>query len=388
MTKAENAHLITHALIARHPNLAGAPSFLTPCIAALVLGATLSGCGSAPLRQSARDAQRPQAAKGPDSVARSRGGGYYLDDGPGEAPPPNLDAIPEPVPQFEPLHRGAMRPYVVMGQTYTPMTELAPYKARGVASWYGRRYHGKQTSTGEVYDMYGMTAAHPLLPLPSYVRVTNIATGKSVIVRVNDRGPFIDSRLIDLSYTAAHRLGVLAGGSAMVEVEAVIPEAASPDTLINTARRQTRPADLVTVIAAGAKAGADVSAAKPDAVDVDPIVAIAAAAREGNASPTPVMDSRASQQQPALPISSSRAGLPDSTGVYLQLAAFVSRDNAESYLARTRMQVEWLAQLLHLFPRDGMYRVHVGPYASAIEARQAAERIGAALGIRPVIVNR
>ncbi|MGZ5228426.1 MAG: septal ring lytic transglycosylase RlpA family protein [Burkholderiales bacterium] len=386
MTKAKAAQLVTHALLARLPNLADAPSFLIPCIAALVLGATLSGCGSAPVRQSARGAERPQAAKAPDSVARSRGGGYYLDDGPGEAPPANLDSIPEPVPQFESLHRGAMRPYVVMGQTYTPMTELAPYKARGIASWYGRRYHGKQTSTGEVYDMYGMTAAHPLLPLPSYVRVTNIATGKSVIVRVNDRGPFIDSRLIDLSYTAAHRLGVLAGGSAMVEVEAVIPEAV-PDTLIGTARRQTRLADSAAAVAAGVTAPANVSVAKPDPVDVDPIVAIAAAAREGSASPAPVMDSQASQQQP-VPISSSRAGLTDSTGVYLQLAAFVSRDNAESYLARTRMQVEWLAQLLHLFPRDGMYRVHVGPYASTIEARQAAKRIGAALGIKPVIVNR
>jgi rare lipoprotein A len=279
-----------------------------------------------------------------------------------------------------------MRPYVVMGQTYTPMTELAPYKARGVASWYGRRYHGKQTSTGEVYDMYGMTAAHPLLPLPSYVRVTNIATGKSVIVRVNDRGPFIDSRLIDLSYTAAHRLGVLAGGSAMVEVEAVIPEMA-PDTLIGNARRQTRLADSASAVAAGVKAPATLSVAKPDPVEVDPIVAIAAAARDGDASPAPVMDSQASQQQ-AIPIPSSRAGLPDNTGIYLQLAAFVSRDNAESYLSRTRMQLEWLAQLLHLLPRDGMYRVQVGPYASASEARQVAERIGAALGTKPVIVTR
>src|SRR6185436_1861118 len=125
----------------------------------------------------------------------------------------------------EPLKSGAMRPYVVMGQSYTPMTELTPYKARGSASWYGRRYHGKQTSSGEVYDMYSMSAAHPVLPIPSYARVTHLASGKSVIVRINDRGPFIDSRLIDLSYTAAYKLGVLAGGSALVEVEAIIPGA-------------------------------------------------------------------------------------------------------------------------------------------------------------------
>jgi rare lipoprotein A len=279
-----------------------------------------------------------------------------------------------------------MRPYVVMGQTYTPMTELAPYKARGVASWYGRRYHGKQTSTGEIYDMYGMTAAHPLLPLPSYVRVTNIATGKSVIVRVNDRGPFIDSRLIDLSYTAAYRLGVLSGGSATVEVEAVIPDGTAPESLIRTARRPTPLVDTTDVVA-GVKAPASVPVSKLDAVDVDPISAIAAAAREGNTSSAPNMALQLSQQQ-ATPVSTSTAGLPDSTGVYLQLAAFVSRDNAESYLARTRMQVEWLSQLIHLLPRDGMYRVHVGPYASASEARQAAERIGAALGTKPVVVTR
>jgi rare lipoprotein A len=387
MKKAKLAQLIPDSLIPRLPTLTGAPSFLIACVAALVLGAILSGCGSAPIRQSARGAERPQGSKALDSVARSRGGGYYLDDGPGESPPANLDSIPEPVPQFEPLHRGAMRPYVVMGQTYTPMTELAPYKARGVASWYGRRYHGKQTSTGEIYDMYGMTAAHPLLPLPSYVRVTNVATGKSVIVRVNDRGPFIDSRLIDLSYTAAYRLGVLTGGSAAVEVEAVIPDGTAPETLIGTARRPTRLVDATTGVVAGVKAPASVPVSKPDAVDVDPISAIAAAAREGNTSPAPNMALQLSQQQ-ATPVSTSTAGLPDSTGVYLQLAAFVSRDNAESYLARTRMQVEWLAQLIHLLPRDGMYRVHVGPYANASEARQAAERIGAALGTKPVVVTR
>ena len=154
-----------------------------------------------------------------------KGGGYYLDDGPGENPPVNLEAIADATPRAEPLHRGAQRPYTVMGRTYVPMTAVGPYRARGVASWYGRRYHGKLTSTGEPYDMYGMSAAHPTLPLPSYVRVTSVANGKSVIVRVNDRGPFIDSRLIDLSYTAAYKLGILAGGSAQVEVEAILPGA-------------------------------------------------------------------------------------------------------------------------------------------------------------------
>src|SRR4029078_1366538 len=105
----------------------------------------------------------------------------------------------------------------------TPMTAIQPYKARGIASWYGRRYHGQKTSSGDIYDMYGMTAAHPVLPLPSYARVTNVQNSKSVVVRINDRGPFHSDRLIDLSYTAAYKLGIVTAGSDLVEVESIIP---------------------------------------------------------------------------------------------------------------------------------------------------------------------
>src|SRR5690606_12457499 len=113
--------------------------------------------------------------------------------------------------------------YKVMGKTFVPMTEMAPYKARGVATWYGTRYHGRKTAIGETYDMLQMTAAHPTLPLPSYVRVTNVENGKSVVVRVNDRGPFLHGRLIDLSYAAARRLDFVNKGSAQVEVELLLP---------------------------------------------------------------------------------------------------------------------------------------------------------------------
>jgi rare lipoprotein A len=357
-------------------------SLLSPLglILATFAAATMSGCGSAPLRDSSR-VERPQISRAPIAVPRSRGGGYYLDDGPGDSPPPNLDTIPEPVPQFEPLHRAAMRPYAVMGQTYTPMTELSPYKARGVASWYGRRYHGKQTSIGEIYDMYGMTAAHPVLPLPSYVRVTHVATGKSVVVRVNDRGPFIDSRLIDLSYTAAYRLGVLAGGSAVVEVETIIPDGTSPSMAF--AVRSS--GELAATGSMASKADAVADAATARSAEFDAISSIAAAARDNNLS----VSAAASQPlpQPALPLSSKTAAA-NASGVYLQLAAFGSRNNAESYLARAKLQVEWLAQLLHLFARDGLYRIHAGPYANSHEARQAAERIALTLGAKPLIVTR
>jgi peptidoglycan lytic transglycosylase len=150
-------------------------------------------------------------------------GGYYKDDGPGDSPPPDLAALPDAEPRAEPLHRFANRPYQVFGTEYVPMAQLQPFRQRGVASWYGRRFHGQKTSSGELYDMYAMSAAHPTLPIPSYARVTNPGNGRSVVVRVNDRGPFHASRIIDLSYAAAYKLGFIQAGSAQVELESVLP---------------------------------------------------------------------------------------------------------------------------------------------------------------------
>jgi rare lipoprotein A len=150
-------------------------------------------------------------------------GGYYKDDGPGDKPPANLAEIPDAEPKLEPLHRYANRPYAVFGTHYVPLAQLQPFRQRGVASWYGRRFHGQKTSSGEAYDMYAMTAAHPTLPIPSYVRVTHLANGRSVVVRLNDRGPFHAARIIDLSYAAAHKLGFVQAGSAQVELESLIP---------------------------------------------------------------------------------------------------------------------------------------------------------------------
>ena len=153
-----------------------------PALALLAVGALLAACGSTPSKP-------PPAA--PPAPAPPSKPGYYKDDGPGESPPANLDSIPDAQPRPEALHRFANRPYTVFGREYVPATSLRPYKERGIASWYGRKFHGEKTSIGETYDMYAMTAAHPTLPLPSYARVTNVATGKSVVVRVNDRGPFL-----------------------------------------------------------------------------------------------------------------------------------------------------------------------------------------------------
>lgn len=152
-----------------------------------------------------------------------RPGAYYKDDGPHERPPANLERVADAVPRAEPLHRFANRPYEALGKRYVPMTSLQPFKQRGMASWYGKRYHGQKTSSGETYDMYAMSAAHPTLPIPSYARVTNVANRKSVVVRINDRGPFKSERIIDLSYVAAHKLGFIQAGQAQVEVEAIVP---------------------------------------------------------------------------------------------------------------------------------------------------------------------
>jgi rare lipoprotein A len=176
----------------------------------LALILVVAGCSSSPRRD-----DRP----GPTSPK----GGYYMDDGPGARAPVDMDRIPDAVPRVEPLNRFANRPYVQFGRQYVPLTSVQAFRQRGVASWYGKKYHGQKTSVGETYDMYKMSAAHPTLPIPSYARVTNVRSGKSVVVRVNDRGPFLHGRAIDLSYAAAYRLGYIQQGSAEVDIVAIVP---------------------------------------------------------------------------------------------------------------------------------------------------------------------
>ncbi|HKQ16680.1 MAG TPA: septal ring lytic transglycosylase RlpA family protein [Steroidobacteraceae bacterium] len=147
-------------------------------------------------------------------------------------PPPDIAAIPEPVPKAEPRSKQGNPPfYTVLGRRYFVLETATGYLERGVASWYGPGFHAAATSNGERYDMYAMTAAHKTLPLPAYVQVTNLRNGKSVVVRVNDRGPFKDGRIIDLSYTAASKLDMLKEGTTFVEVRALTPEQkAAPPT--------------------------------------------------------------------------------------------------------------------------------------------------------------
>lgn len=146
-------------------------------------------------------------------------GGYYQGDGPPDRAPADLAETPDATPRVEPLLARANRPYTALGRNFTPLTADVPFRQRGIASWYGRQFHGNRTASGEIYDMFAMTAAHPTLPIPSYVRVSNPRNGSSVIVRVNDRGPFKDDRVIDLSYAAATRLGIAGAGTGEVEIE-------------------------------------------------------------------------------------------------------------------------------------------------------------------------
>jgi peptidoglycan lytic transglycosylase len=273
---------------------------------------TLSGCGSAP-----KKAEPPS------------GGKYYSDDGPPETVPEGLADIPDAVPRDEPFHRFANRPYTVFGQTYAPVVNKEPTKERGMASWYGRKFHGQKTSSGEVYDMFAMTAAHKTLPIPSYAKVTNVKSGQSVVVRINDRGPFHSNRIIDLSYAAAARIGIAKAGSGLVEVERVLPAPGVTDTTAMLPLPAPPPAALVET----------------------PVLA-----REG-------------------------------TAMWLQIGAFSSAESAESFRDHVGRELTWLLEPIDISSRDGMHRVRLGPYRNQEEASAVGDKVRRSLGIAPVLVR-
>ena len=346
-------------------------------VVAAVAATILTACSGVPPR--APESSTPAARPAPQQrvtgcampqVTQRRSGGFYLDDGPGENIPPNLEEVPDAVPRTEPLRPANMRPYEALGRAYRPLTELGPYKEQGIASWYGRRYHGQKTASGEVYDMYQMTAAHPILPIPSYARVTNLKNGRTVVVRINDRGPFHDGRVIDLSYTAACKLDVLAGGSTRVEVETIIPDG----TTMAAAAPAPKPRANAAVPAPAAAPPAPSSAAATPAPAATP-VAGTPLDMDGVASP-------AAAPAAVMPVSAERGGY------FLQLGAFASRENADNFLAHLRAQTSAVARTLQVFASDGLFRVQAGPYGSQADARAAADRLAASLGIRAMVISR
>ena len=294
----------------------------------------LSACGSTPetpVHHGGTSASNPPLRATTPPPKQRRGGGYYKDDGPADEIPENLELTPDAVPRWEPLHKPALRPYEVFGTRYVPNTSVQPYKARGIASWYGKKFHGQKTSIGEPYDMFAMTAAHPTLALPSYVRVTHLQSGRSVVVRVIDRGPFHAGRIIDLSYTAAYKLGLIQGGSGQVEVEAILPG-------------------------------------------------------EGTST---VYAEVAPPSRPALPPSpppSVETALP--AGTYLQLGAFANADNADNLKRHMERELDWIGEPMHILRAGNLHRLQLGPYTSRPAAEQVAERIRGALGFKPTIVVR
>ena len=298
----------------------------------------VAACSTPPPR---RDASAPQGSASGPATPSGGSSRYYKDDGPADRIPVDLDAVPDAVPRVEALHKFANRPYSVLGREYVPATTLKAYRERGIASWYGKKFHGMATSTGEPYHMFAMTAAHPTLPLPSYARVTNVATGKSVVVRVNDRGPFLNDRVIDLSYAAAHRIGIAQRGSGEVEVEAILP--GTPSVLATAA--PLPPVSAAPVVTAPA--------------EVTPL-------------PTPV----ASLATPA--------GV-SSTGYAVQLGAFASYANAQNFLTHTQNQLASASVEAKVRQAGGLYRVYVGPYADRDEARRVGERITQAFGFATTV---
>ena len=292
----------------------------------------------------------------PPTVTQKRGGAYYKDDGPGEDIPDNLDSIPDAEPRSEALNRFANKPYVVLGKLFVPETSVRPFQQRGIASWYGKKFHGQKTSIGEPYNMFAMTAAHPTLAIPSYARVTNLGNGRAGVVRITDRGPFHADRIIDLSYAAAYRLGYVNNGSTFVEVEAILP---GEPTLLAATARSKAPAVPSKVATADA--------------DVDAMDALVARLVATETTPP-------AAKPPAVP--------PLRGEVFLQLGAFSNAENAESLRSHLSRELDWLDEAIQVSSAAGLFRVQIGPYAKRPDAERVAERIRLALGSKPAFVTR
>lgn len=294
--------------------------------------------------------------------SRKRGGGYYKDDGPDANPPSNLDKVPDAVPRIEPFASGANRPYVVFGQRYVPDTTGQPYKQRGKASWYGKKFHGNSTSIGESYDMYAMTAAHTTLPVPSYARVTSMVNGRTVIVRVNDRGPFHSDRIMDLSYVAAYKLGIIGPGSGEVVVERILP-----DEIRRLASQSSTPVmEPAPESALGSTPISTPITAQPVALTAEPL------------RPAPVA-SLAPATAPAVQRPSASDG-----HIYLQVGAFSQPANAQSLVARINDQLSAEgAPPAQVEQANNLYRVKIGPYPDRESALSALPKVSNRIGILP-----
>jgi rare lipoprotein A len=293
--------------------------------AAAAAAALLAACGT-PSRPGAPSSPAGTSAPAP---APARGGAFYQDDGPPDRIPPDLANIPDAVPRVEDFNRATSRPYVALGRSYTPLVGDVAFRQRGMASWYGKQFHGNRTANGEIYDMFGMTAAHPTLPIPSYVRVTNLRNGRSVIVRVNDRGPFKHDRVIDLSYAAATKLGYAAAGTGEVEVERI--------TLTQIASGEWRRGARTEVAAAPAPTTA---AAATVPVPTAVVVPVGAAAASGAVPSLP--PNAASAPAATTTVAAGASASAPLRGWSVQLGAFAQQANAEALAGRAAALLAFL----------------------------------------------
>ena len=355
--------------------LAGCGSMLSPRPVSLVplvplVPSALPNPSTSPSNPSAdmRAAPLPAPSPSPDR------------DGAEANPPPDLARVPDAEPRLDPIRQGGPnKPYAVLGQSYVPITFDAPFRQSGGASWYGRKFQGKPTASGELYNMYAMTAAHPTLPIPSYARVRNPANGREVLVRINDRGPFHSTRIVDLSYTAALKLGVLHGVS-LVELEritfddirtgawrrdGVVPQPTAPAAVVN--------APTLVVSTLPALLPASMPPSVPELLPELPLTA----------QPPPPEPAQWVATAP-----SARAFTLPARGFWVQLGAFRQRTGAEDLQKRVEAEMHELGPLLALFGEAGMFRLQAGPYPSREEARSVTEQLRAALQLVPVIVER
>lgn len=325
---------------------------MKPWYLGLALATLLAGCagGGGSPASGEREASRSAPAASPAGGGRyAMSGDAYPDN------PPDVSTIPDAVPRVEAPSRGGNRPtYEVWGKTYRVLPDASGYARQGTASWYGEKFHGYATSNGEIYDMYKMSAAHRSLPLPTYARVTSLDSGRSVIVRVNDRGPFHNDREIDLSYAAAARLDILGSGTGRVKVEAIDAERWLAENGRNGERRTTSP-----VVQPPPAAESRVALAEPDRQ---------ASSESANGAAT----SRATE------------AATDQGAIYLQIAALGSVDNAQALKARLDNE---LSHPVRVADSAGMYRVQVGPLSSAAQVEPARDELRRAGIDQSFIVN-
>jgi rare lipoprotein A len=338
----------------------------------LLLGLVLllSGCSGGRSTRPARSSVGGGASSSYDDISKSQGSRYRDgSDSIPSGPPPDISKIPEPVPKIEPRSLyGNKSPYTVLGQTYTVLPSPQGYVERGIASFYGNKFHGYKTSSLEDYDMYKFTAASKTLPLPSYARVTNLQNGKSVIVRVNDRGPFHDDRVIDLSYVAAVKIGVWPKGTGLVEVRAIDPahpEDSPPPAAIVAGQTRLTPLPAASVLAPAVP-----SAAPPVA---------GAAVTQGLASAAPAVREDL-QAGPPVPVVGPAAA------IFLQVGAFSDAINAGRVADQLRRANFAPVQVIEVqIGGRSVRRVRVGPLADVDSADQVSAKI-AAMGLpRPQV---